>query len=162
MDQYRSRLKLSENFERHWSILISRELHMDQSLVHTFSWGNSYGTMVLKLLLKFPLALVLVHRRHFPGQPFLRTMPSLFLWRVANRHRNRKRIVAAGRGRNHTHTHTLRRSACPSLGRLYTRASSLQMPTGCLLEEAAARSMHLPSRDAGCMHERGRTLHRGL
>ena len=40
MDQYRSRLKLSENFERHWSILISGEIHMDQSLVHTFSWGN--------------------------------------------------------------------------------------------------------------------------
>ena len=36
MDQYRSRLKLSENFERHWSILISGEIHMDQSLVHTF------------------------------------------------------------------------------------------------------------------------------
>ena len=43
MDEYRSRLKLSENFERHWSILISGEIHMDQSLVHTFSWGNSYG-----------------------------------------------------------------------------------------------------------------------
>ena len=28
---------------------------MDQSLVHTFSWGNSYGPMVLKVLLKFPL-----------------------------------------------------------------------------------------------------------
>ena len=55
MDQYRSRLKLSENFERHWSILISGEIHMDQSLVHTFSWGNSYGPMVLKVLLKFPL-----------------------------------------------------------------------------------------------------------
>ena len=55
MDQYRSRLKLSENFERHWSIQISGEIHMvDQSLVHTFSWGNSYGPMVLKVLLKFP------------------------------------------------------------------------------------------------------------
>ena len=43
MDQCRSRLKLSENFERHWSIPISGEIHMDQSLVHTFSWGNSYG-----------------------------------------------------------------------------------------------------------------------
>ena len=40
MDQYRSRLKLSENFERHWSILISGEIHMDQSLVHTFSLGK--------------------------------------------------------------------------------------------------------------------------
>ena len=30
MDQYRSRLKLSESFERHWSILISGEIHMDQ------------------------------------------------------------------------------------------------------------------------------------
>ena len=27
---------------------------MDQSLVHTFSWGNSYGPMVLKVLQKFP------------------------------------------------------------------------------------------------------------
>ena len=61
MDQYRSRLKLSENFEHHWSILISGEIHMDQSLVHTFSWGNSYGPMVLKVLLKFPPTLVLVH-----------------------------------------------------------------------------------------------------
>ena len=43
MDQCRSRPKLSENFERHWSIRISGEIHMDQSLVHTFSWGNSYG-----------------------------------------------------------------------------------------------------------------------
>ena len=55
MDQYRSRLKLSENFERHWSILISGEIHMHQSLVHTFSWRNSYGPMVLKVLLSFPL-----------------------------------------------------------------------------------------------------------
>ena len=61
MDQYRSRLKLSENFERHWSIRISGEIHMDQSLVHTFSWGNLYGPMVLKVLQKFPPTLVLVH-----------------------------------------------------------------------------------------------------
>ena len=66
MDQYRSRLKLSENFERHWSILISGEIHMDQSLVHTFSWGDSYGPMVLKVLLKFPPTLVLVHGWLFP------------------------------------------------------------------------------------------------
>ena len=66
MDQYRSRLKLSENFERHWSIRISGEIHMDQSLVHTFSWGNSYGPMDLKVLLKFPPALVLVHGWLFP------------------------------------------------------------------------------------------------
>ena len=66
MDQYRSRLKLSENFERHWSILISGEIHMDQSLVHTFSWGNSYGPMVLKVFLKFPPTLVLVHGWLFP------------------------------------------------------------------------------------------------
>ena len=32
----------------------SGEIHMDQSLVHTFSWGNSYGPMVLKVLQKFP------------------------------------------------------------------------------------------------------------
>ena len=61
IDQCRSRLKLSKNFERHWSILILRDVHMDQSLVHTFSWGNSYGPMVLKVLLKFPPTLVLVH-----------------------------------------------------------------------------------------------------
>ena len=67
MDQCRSRLKLSENFERHWSILISGEIHMDQSLVHTFSWGNSYGPMVLKVFLKFPPTLVLVHGWLFPA-----------------------------------------------------------------------------------------------
>ena len=66
MDQYRSRLKLSENFERHWSVLILGEIRMDQSLVHTFSWGNSYGPMILKVLLKFPLALALVHGWLFP------------------------------------------------------------------------------------------------
>ena len=67
MDQCRSRLKLPENFERHWSILISGEIHMDQSSVHTFSWGNSYGPMVLKVLLKFPSAMALVHGWLFPG-----------------------------------------------------------------------------------------------
>ena len=61
MDQYRSRPKLSENFEQNWSIQMSGEIHMDQSLVHTFSWGNSYGPMVLKVLQKFPPTLVLVH-----------------------------------------------------------------------------------------------------
>ena len=40
---------------------------MDQSLVHTFSCGNSYGPMVLKVLLKFPPTLVLVHGWLFPG-----------------------------------------------------------------------------------------------
>ena len=55
MDQCWSRLKLSENSERHWSIPISGEIHMDQSLVHTISWGNSYGPMVLKVLQKLPL-----------------------------------------------------------------------------------------------------------
>ena len=39
---------------------------MDQSLVHAFSWGNSYGPMVLKVLLKFPPTLVLVHGWLFP------------------------------------------------------------------------------------------------
>ena len=67
MDQYRSRPKLSENFERHWSIPISGEIHMDQSLVHTFSWGNSYGPMVLKVLQKFPPTLALVHGWLFPA-----------------------------------------------------------------------------------------------
>ena len=66
MDQYRSRPKLSENFEDHWSIPILGEIHMDQSLVHTFSWGNSYGPMVLKVLQKFPPTLVLVHGWLFP------------------------------------------------------------------------------------------------
>ena len=67
MDQYRSRLKLSERFERHWSIPISGEIHMDLSLVHMNSWGNSYGPMVLKVLLEFPRALVLVHGWLFLG-----------------------------------------------------------------------------------------------
>ena len=66
MDQCRSRLKLSENSEHHWSIRISGEIRMDQSLVHTFSWGNSYGPMVLKVLLKFPPTLALVHGWLFP------------------------------------------------------------------------------------------------
>ena len=52
MDQYRSGLKVSENFERHWSIPFPGEIHMDQSLVHAFSWGNSYGPMVLKVFSK--------------------------------------------------------------------------------------------------------------
>ena len=69
----KSRLKLSENFERHWSIRISGEIHMDQSLVHTFSWGNSYGPMVLKVLLKFPPTLVLVHGWLFPANNNFRT-----------------------------------------------------------------------------------------
>ena len=69
MDQYRSRPKLSENFERHWSIRTSGEIHMDQSLVHAFSWGNLYGPMVLKVLQKFPPTLVLVHGWLFPGSP---------------------------------------------------------------------------------------------
>ena len=78
MDQYRSRLKLSENFERHWSIPFPGEIHMDQSLVHTFSWGNSYGPMVLKVLLKFPPTLVLVHGWLFPeNHPF--TKPPFYL-----------------------------------------------------------------------------------
>ena len=42
---------------------------MDQSLVHTFSWGNSYGPMVLKVLLEFPPTLVLVHGWLFPALP---------------------------------------------------------------------------------------------
>ena len=35
MDQYRSRLKLSENFERHWPIQISGEIHRDQAFLLT-------------------------------------------------------------------------------------------------------------------------------
>ena len=66
MDQYRSRQKLSENFERHWSIRISGQIHMDQSLVYIFSWRNSCGPMVLKVFLKFPPTLVLVHGWLFP------------------------------------------------------------------------------------------------
>ena len=76
MDQYRSRLKLSENFERHWSIQISGEIHMDKSLVHTFFWGHSYGPMVLKVLLKFPPTLVLVHGWLFPAQDGLPSLPA--------------------------------------------------------------------------------------
>ena len=45
MDQYRSRPKLSENFEGHWSIPFPGEIHMDQSLVPMnflgkFVWTN--------------------------------------------------------------------------------------------------------------------------
>ena len=43
MDQYRSRQKPSENFERHCSIRISGQIHMDQSLVHM----NFLGKFVL-------------------------------------------------------------------------------------------------------------------
>ena len=43
-----------------------QKIHMDQSLAHTFSWGNSYGPMVLKVLLKFPPRLALVHGWLFP------------------------------------------------------------------------------------------------
>ena len=39
---------------------------MDQSLVHMNSWGNSYGPMVPKVLLKFPPTLALVHGWLFP------------------------------------------------------------------------------------------------
>ena len=74
MDQYRSRLKLSEKFERHWSIRISGEIHMDQSLVHTFSWGNLNGPMVPKVLLRFPPTLVLVHGWLFPERLFRRSV----------------------------------------------------------------------------------------
>ena len=58
------------NFQRTWAPLVhtnSGEIHMDQSLVHTFSWGNSYGPMVLKGFLKFPPALVLVNGWLFPA-----------------------------------------------------------------------------------------------
>ena len=67
MDQYRSRPKLSENLEGHWSIPFPGEIRMDQSLVHTLSWGNSYGPMVLKVLQEFPPTLVLVHGWLFPA-----------------------------------------------------------------------------------------------
>ena len=67
MDQCRSRLELSENFERHWSIPILGEIRMDLSLVHTFSWGNSYGPMALKVLQKFHPTLALVHGWLFPA-----------------------------------------------------------------------------------------------
>ena len=57
---------LKSHFERHWSIPFPGEIRMDRSFVHTFSWGNSYGPMVLKVLLKSPPTLVLVHRWIFP------------------------------------------------------------------------------------------------
>ena len=81
MDQCRSRLKLSENIERHWSMRSSGEIHMDQSLVHTFSWGNSYGPMVLKVLLKFPPTPVLVPGWLFPGlQKHVSKRSSIAFW----------------------------------------------------------------------------------
>ena len=100
MDQYRWRLKLPENFERHWSILISGEIHMDQSLVHTFSWGNSYGPMVLKVLLKFPPTLVLVHGWLFPEEllqqwpwqfGMVTCFPSMWSWLELQTHRKRQK-----------------------------------------------------------------------
>ena len=66
-NQYRSRPQLSESFEGHWSIPFPGDIRMDQSLVHTFSWGNSSGPMVLKVLQKFPPTLVLVHGWLFPA-----------------------------------------------------------------------------------------------
>ena len=49
-----SRPKLSENFEGHWSIPLPGEIQMDQSLVHTFSWWNSYGQWSWKFFKSFP------------------------------------------------------------------------------------------------------------
>ena len=66
MDQCRSRLKLSENFERHWSILISGGISYGPIIGPYLFLGNSYGPMVLKVLLKFPPKLVLVHGWLFP------------------------------------------------------------------------------------------------
>ena len=43
---------------------------MDQLLVHTSFWGNSYGPMVLKVRPKFPPTLVLVHGWLFPVHVF--------------------------------------------------------------------------------------------
>ena len=63
MDQYLSRLKLSENCERPWSIRIS-----PGPIIGPYEiLGNSYGPMVLKVLLKFPPTLVLVHGWLFPA-----------------------------------------------------------------------------------------------
>ena len=61
----------TETFRELWAPLVHTnfggEIHMDQSLVHTFSWGNSYGPMVLRVFLKFPPTLALVHGWLFPG-----------------------------------------------------------------------------------------------
>ena len=66
VDQYRSRLKLSENFHRHWSIRISvGKFIWTNHWSIPFSGGNSYGPMVLKVLLKFPPALALVGKGVF-------------------------------------------------------------------------------------------------
>ena len=55
MDQYRSRPKLSENFEGHWSIPFSGEIHMDQSLVHTFPGEIRMDQWSWKFFKSFPL-----------------------------------------------------------------------------------------------------------
>ena len=61
-----------ELLERHQGVEIKEQNYFLQisgrkeSLVHTFSWGNSYGPMVLKVLRKFPSTLVLVHGWLFP------------------------------------------------------------------------------------------------
>ena len=43
------------------------KIHMDQSLLNTFSWGDSYGPMVLKILQRFSPTLALVHGWLFPA-----------------------------------------------------------------------------------------------
>ena len=52
MDQYRSRPKLSENFEHHWSIPISGGNSYGPIIGPYLFLGNSYGPMVLKVLQK--------------------------------------------------------------------------------------------------------------
>ena len=59
MDQCRSRLKLSENFERHWSIPLP--IIGPYPFLGKFVWTNGP-----ELFLKFPPTLVLVHGWLFP------------------------------------------------------------------------------------------------
>ena len=61
MDQYRSRPKLSENFEGHWSIPFPGEIHTDRSMVHTFSWEIRMDQWSWKFFKSFPHTLALVH-----------------------------------------------------------------------------------------------------
>ena len=69
MDQYRSRPKLSENFDRMIGPYEFQGKNSYGPIIGPYecSWGNSYGPMVLKVLPKFPPTLVLVHGWLFSG-----------------------------------------------------------------------------------------------
>ena len=67
MDQCRSRLKLPENLEPHWSIPFSWGNSYGSNIGPYLFLRNSYGPMVLKVLQKFPPAPAPVHGWLFPA-----------------------------------------------------------------------------------------------